>query len=85
MLGCCYLQWLCQSQVAIFNTDECPRSVSEETHSGAFRRLAEGALSHSRTKERVRLNCAADSVEDLIKHKETCGARRTLQRLPKVR
>lgn len=71
--------------MVIFYTDECPRSVSEETHSSACRRLAGGALSHSRTKERVRLNCAADSVEDLIKLTETSGARRTLQRLPKAR
>ena len=71
--------------MAIFYTDECPRSVSEETHSGACRKLAGDALSHSRTKERVRLNCAADAVEDLIKLKETSGARRTLRRLPKAR
>ena len=71
--------------MAIFHTDECPRSVSKETHSAACRRLAGGALSNSRTEERVRLNCAADSVEDLIKLTETSGARRTLQRRPKAR
>ena len=71
--------------MAIFHTDECPRSVSKATHSAACRRLAGDALSNSRTEEMVRLNCAADSVEDLIKLTETSGARRTLQRLPKAR